>query len=246
MKTSQDAYGKQLLAQYNHQTPLAEIIERDDNYVATGSDDGLYFTEYDEWSPLERCAIEFAKGRILDIGCGAGRHAIYLQVKGFDVTGIDNSPGAIKVCKARGLKKALVRPISEVDKFKANSFDTIQMFGNNFGLFGSFDAARLILKKFSRITAPKAQIIAQSRNPYQTTEPEHLAYHRLNKRRGRMGGQLRMRVRFGKTIGEWFDYLFVSPAEMQNILKDTDWQIKEFLEPEAASYFAVIGKKSGK
>jgi SAM-dependent methyltransferase len=243
MKVNQDAYGKQLLAQYNHQTPLAEIIERDDNYIDTGSDAGLYFTEYADWSPLEHRAIEFAAGRILDVGCGAGRHAIYLQAKGFDVTGIDNSPGAIKVCKSRGLKKALVRPITEVDKFKADSFDTIQMFGNNFGLFGSFDAARQILKKFARITAPDAQIIAQSRNPYKTSEPEHLEYHRLNKRRGRMGGQLRMRVRFGKTIGEWFDYLFVSPAEMQVILKETDWQIKEFIEPKAASYFAIIKKK---
>jgi SAM-dependent methyltransferase len=244
MKTGQDAYGQTLLAQYNHQTPTAEIIERDDNYIDTGSDAGLYFTEYAEWSPLERRAIEFAAGRILDIGCGAGRHALYLQEKGFDVTGIDNSPGAIKVCKLRGLKKALVRPINEVNKFKANSFDTIQMFGNNFGLFGSFETARLILKKFACITAPDAQIIAGTRNPYLTNEPGHLQYHRLNKHRGRMGGQLRMRVRFGKTIGEWFDYLFVSPEEMDNILKDTDWQIKEFIEPEAASYFAIINKRT--
>ena len=206
----------------------------------------MYFTEYAEWSPLEQRAIEFAKGKILDIGCGAGRHAVYLQEKGFDVIGIDNSRGAIKVCKARGLKKAFVRPIEDVDKFKADSFDTIQMFGNNFGLFGSFENARTILKKFARITAPDAQIIAQSRNPYITNEPEHLAYLRRNKRRGRMSGQLKIRARFGKIIGEWFDYLFVSPEEMQTILKDTDWQIKEFLAPEAASYFAIIRKKPDK
>ncbi len=246
MKINRDAYGQMLLAQYNHQTASAEIIERDDNYIDTGSDAGLYFTEYDEWSPLERRAIEFATSRVLDIGCGAGRHALYLQQKGFDVTGIDNSPGAIRVCKLRGLKKALVRPIGDVDKFKANSFDTIQMFGNNFGLFGNFETARLVLKKFSRITAPDAQIIAGTHNPYQTSEPEHLQYLRLNKRRGRMGGQLKIRARFGKTIGEWFDYLFVSPEEMQNILADTDWRIKEFIEPQAASYFAIIGKRIGK
>ncbi len=246
MKNSEDAYGQTLLAQYNHRTPTAEIIERDDNYIDTGSDPGLYFSEYEQWSPLEHRAIGFAKGRILDVGCGAGRHALYLQQKSFDVTGIDNSPGAIKVCKLRGLKKAFVRPIEDVDKFKANSFDTIQMFGNNFGLFGSFENARLILKKFSHIIAPDAQIIAGTRNPYLTNEPEHLEYLRFNQRRGRMGGQLRIRARFGKTIGEWFDYLFVSPAEMQNILKDTDWQIKEFIEPEAASYFAIINKRIDK
>lgn len=141
MKNSEDAYGQTLLAQYKHQTPTAEIIERDDNYIDTGSEAGLYFSEYAEWSLLERRAIELANGRVLDVGCGAGRHALYLQQRDFDVTSIDNSPGAVKVCKLRGLKKAFVRPISEVDKFKPNSFDTIQMFGNNFGLFGNFDNA---------------------------------------------------------------------------------------------------------
>ncbi|MDQ3323963.1 MAG: class I SAM-dependent methyltransferase [Acidobacteriota bacterium] len=244
MKKIRDAYGQQLLAQYTHRTPTAEIIERDDDYIDTGSDAGLYFTEYAAWSALERRAVAFAKGRILDVGCGAGRHALYLQQKGFDVVGIDNSPGAIRVCKLRGLTRAFVRPIEEVDKFKPNSFDTVQMLGNNFGLFGGFENARLILKKFARITAPDAQIIAGTRNPYLTCEPEHLQYHRRNKRRGRMGGQLKMRVRFGKTVGDWFDYLFVNPEEMQSILKDTDWQIEELLSAGEPQYFAIIGKKS--
>jgi SAM-dependent methyltransferase len=244
MKAEQDAYGKQLLAQYNAQTPTVEIIERDDNYIDTGSHAGLYFTEYPEWSELEKQAISRARGRILDIGCGAGRHSLYLQAEGFDATGIDNSPGAIKVCKLRGLKKAFVRPIGEIDKFRANSFDTILMLGNNFGLFGGAEKARLILEKMSRITAREAQIIAATRNPYVTDKKEHLEYLRFNKRRGRMAGQIRFRIRYGKAVGEWFDYLFVSPDEMQQILKKTDWQVKEFLNSEGAGYFAVIEKKS--
>jgi SAM-dependent methyltransferase len=244
MKSNQDAYGQQLLAQYHSQTPRAEIIERDDNYIDTGSEPGTYFTEYQDWSALEQRVIELVKGRVLDIGCGAGRHALYLQQKGFDVTGIDNSPGAIKVCKLRGLKKAFVRPIADVDKFKPNSFDTIIMLGNNFGLFGSAEEAKTILAKMSRITAPEAQIIAGTRNPYKTDDPEHLEYHKLNRRRGRMPGQIRMRVRFGKAVGEWFDYLFVSPEEMESTVADTDWQIREFIASEEANYFAVIEKKS--
>lgn len=243
MKANKDAYGKQLLAQYVGQTPTAEIIERDDNLLLVGSAYGLYFSEFEEWSDIERKAIERARGKILDIGCGAGRHSLYLQNKGFDVTGIDNSPGAIKVCKLRGLKRAIVRPIQEIDKFKENSFDTILMLGNNFGLFGDAETARKILEKMARITKPDARIIAGTRNPYSTTDKDHLAYHRFNRRRGRMAGQLRIRVRYRKTVGEWFDYLMVSPAEMREILKNTGWEIKELLDDGDANFVGIIGKK---
>jgi SAM-dependent methyltransferase len=244
MKANEDAYGKQMLAQFHGRTPTVEIIERDDNYIDTGSHQGLYFLEYEDWSALERRAIEHARGRVLDIGCGAGRHALYLQSKGFDVVGIDNSPGAIKVCKLRGLKKALVRPIQEIGKFRANAFDTILMLGNNFGLFGSAENALTLLETMSRITAPGAQIIAGTLNPYRTDKKEHLEYLRFNKRRGRMAGQIRFRIRYGKAIGEWMDYLFVSPEEMEKMLEKTDWRVKEFLMSEGANYFAVIEKKA--
>ncbi len=243
MKINQDAYGQQLLAQFHSRTGTVEIIERDDRFVDTGSEAGLYFRNYQQWSPPERRAIKLAKGRVLDIGCGAGRHSLYLQQKGFDVTGIDISPGAVKVCKLRGLKKAHVRPITDVDKFKPNSFDTILMLGNNFGLFGSSSRAKLLLKKLDRITSPAAQIIAGTRNPFKTDDPNHLQYHRRNKKRGRMPGQIRMRVRFAKTVGPWFDYLFVSPKEMEAILSETDWRVDEFLGPEETNYFAVIRKR---
>lgn len=243
MKIAQDAYGQQLLAQYLRKTATVEIIERDDRFIDTGSQGGMYFSEYNEWSPLEREAIKIANGRILDIGCGAGRHSLYLQQQGFDVTGIDISPGAVKVCKLRGLKKAFVRPINDVDKFKTASFDTVLMLGNNFGLFGSAKGAKLRLKRLYQVTSPAARIIAGTRNPYKTSDENHLQYHRLNKKRGRMPGQIKMRVRFAKTVGPWFDYLLVSPKEMEVVLRDTDWQVERFVAPDEANYFAVIRKK---
>lgn len=243
MKVTQDAYGQQMLAQYQRRTPTAEIIERDDRYIDTGSDPGSYFSDYSQWGAPERRAIRLAKGRVLDIGCGAGRHSLYLQQRGLDVTGIDISPGAVRVCRLRGLKKALVRPIGEVDKFAPGSFDTVIMLGNNFGLFGSAGGVGRTLRKLYRITTPAARIIAGNRDPYKTDDPNHLQYHRSNRRRGRMAGQIRMRVRFERAVGPWFDFLFVSPGEMVELLGDTGWEVERFIGAEEANYFAVIRKK---
>ena len=81
-----------------------EIIERDDGYI-TAMSLKFYFSEYEDWPLVEKKALTFVKGRVLDIGCGVGRHILYLQRKNFKVLGIDNSPLSIKVCKLRGVKK---------------------------------------------------------------------------------------------------------------------------------------------
>jgi len=242
VKPDRDAQGRQLLAQWKSGIPVAEIIERDDGYIDFGSEPGGYFLDYKDWPSLERRAIRAAKGRVLDIGCGAGRHALYLQKRGFDVTGIDASRGAVRVCKARGLKRILLRSISDLHRFKPSAFETVLMLGNNFGLFGSFRRARRLLRALHRITSENARLIVATRDPGRTANPHHLAYQRLNLRRGRMRGQIRFRVRFENAIGPWMDYLFVSPDEMTTILDGTGWEIDRLLDSGGATYFAVIRK----
>ena len=103
MKPEEVAVGQEIWAYYNGKRRF-EIVERDDGYIDNGPDVAMYFSSYEDWSPLDKKAIEFVKGRVLDIGCGAGSHSLYLQEKGFDFLGTDISPLAIKVCKLRGLK----------------------------------------------------------------------------------------------------------------------------------------------
>lgn len=239
-----DGYGEQLWSYFKTGEPKTEIIERDDGFMALGKfGGGLYFSEYKDWDAVDKLAMKYVKGRVLDIGCGAGRHSLYLQGKGFDVTGIDNSPLAIKVCRARGLKKTRVRSIRDVGQFKSNSFDTVIMMGNNFGLFGSYKLARSLLKEFHRITSPDGRIVAVTRDPYATDDPGHLAYHKLNKKRGRMPGQLRLRVRFKGFIGSWFDYLLVSKDELKEIVENTGWKIERLLDGRYGQYGILLVKE---
>jgi len=141
LNSSRDAYGHQLYDYFRKKSQGLEIVERDDGFIQANLGPRTYLSQYEDWSNHEKAAIRFASGRVLDIGCGGGRHSLYLQGKGLDVLGVDVSPLAIKVCKLRGLKNARVMSIDQVGR-SLGKFDTISMLGNGFGLFGSPAKAR--------------------------------------------------------------------------------------------------------
>ncbi len=240
LKPEEDALGQELWAYYSGKDSY-EIIERDDGYFDACFHVPYYFSGCDEWIPIERKAMEFAKGKVIDIGCGAGRHSLYLQEKGFDVLGIDISPLAVKVCTLRGVRRVEVMSIDDVN-FGPNSFDTILMMGNNFGLLGSLAKARRLLKRFQKMTSKDALIVAETCDPYETKNPAHLEYHERNRKRGKMSGQLKIRVRFGRYVTPWFDYLIVSKEEMKKILERTGWKIEQFIDSDGPKYIAIVEK----
>jgi SAM-dependent methyltransferase len=218
------------------------VIERDDGYIDI-NDSKPYFAVYEDWPAIERRAMRYVGKRVLDVGCGPARHALYLQGRGHDVTGVDVSPLAIKVAKARGLKKALVMPLSGL-RFPRASFDSVLMLGNNFALFGSPGATKRILKRIHTVTSQHARILAETLDPYRTSNPAHLRYHALNRARGRMPGQTRIRVRYGPYRDRWMNLLFVSKSEMKDILKGTGWKITRVLDEGGSHYLAVLDKTS--
>jgi len=241
LTAKQDAYGQAMWDCY-HDKGGFEVVERDDGLVAVSSGPPSYLAEFKDWPEHQRKAIRLARGKVLDVGCGAGRVALHLQTKGLDVIGIDTSPLATKLCRKRGFKKAKVMSITGLSR-RLGVFDTIVMYGNNFGLFGGFKRARWLLRRFWHMTHPTAKIIAESNDPYQTTVPEHLAYQRRNRRRGRMSGQLHFRIRYRTHATPYFDYLLVSKREMQRIVAGTGWRISRFFDSERSIYIAVLEKE---
>ena len=181
-----DAYGQEIWNCHKGVSDY-EIVERDDGLIDLGS--ALpYFQERDKWPIHEREAIQRARGAILDIGCGAGRVALYLQEIGHRVLAIDNSPLAVKVTKLRGVKAARVLSIDGIQTLRG-LFSSIVLYGNNFGLLGGLARARRLLAAMHKITTRDAVIIAAAADPYRTRDPVHLAYHQRNRERGRMAGK---------------------------------------------------------
>ena len=236
-----DAYGEELksFVRNGHQT---EVVERDDGYIDSHEGIPFYFAPYSEWRELDKQAVTMARGRVLDVGCGAGRVSLHLQSKGHEVVAIDNSPGAIEVSRGRGVRDARVLSFVQVNQ-SVGSFDSIVLFGSNFGLFANYRRARWLLRRLKGMVSMSGRIIADVVDPYGTDNPDHLAYHRRNRERGRMGGQLRIRVRHRAFIGDWFDYLFVSKPELEAIVDGTGWTLVEALRDEGAGYFALLEKE---
>ena len=216
------------------------IVERDDGYIDSG-DIAEYFSLYRSWKH-DASALRYARGRIVDIGCGAGRHVQYLQRRGFKAEGIDPSPLAVKVCKERRIKNVRIGSLETLPNGRKR-YDTFVMFGNNFGLFGSRSHARTMLRQLLRCSTKDARIIAECRDPYITSEEAHTCYNKANTKRGRMYGQVRIRVRFERYTDPWFDYLFVSPKEMRELVKGTGWRVVKVLG-RGAQYFTVIERTS--
>jgi hypothetical protein len=117
------------------------------------------------------------------------------------------------------------------------------MFGNSFGLLGTPRRLKRLLHVFDRITPPAGRIVATSNDPSATDDPDHLAHQGASRAAGRMPGQLRIRVRHRRLRTPWFDYLIVSPAEMEDLLGGSGWRLARVIPGETA-YYAVVLKKS--
>ena len=243
MKDREDAYGR-LILDYLQTGEGIEIVERDDGFIdASGYNPAAYFFPFPRWPKAERAAMRYAKGRVLDVGCGAGRVALHLQKRGHDVVGIDISPLAVEVARRRGVEDVRELPVTRVSG-RLGRFDTIVMFGNNFGLMGSRRRAPWLQRRFRSITNEGARILAESVDPYGTDNPDHLAYHRRNRRRGRMPGQLRIRIRYGQYTTPWFDYLLGSPEEMEKLARGTGWRVAQVIDRGEHVYVSVLEREA--
>ena len=92
------------------------------------------------------------------------------------------------------------------------------------------------------MTSPEARIVAECLNPYRTDDPAHLAYHRRNRKRGRLPGQVRIRIRYRQYATPWFDCLFVSPKEMQRLVHGAGWTVGRLVDDGGLQYVAVLEK----
>ena len=118
------------------------------------------FRTYNQMPALEQAALSAANGRVLDVGCGAGSHSLYLQNElNLDVEAIDISENAVAACELRGLKNVFKMHLLQLQNKK---YDTILLLMNGTGIFGSLAETPVYLQKLKSILNQEGQILIDS------------------------------------------------------------------------------------
>lgn len=223
-----DVFG-QILLDAARGEEAVHTIERDDGRVEEYSG-SQYVEPIEKWNNAEREAIVEVKGRVLDIGCGAGRVMSFLKKKGHEVIGIDISEDALKACRMQGQNNVRLMSAEELD-FPNGYFDTAILYGANFGVLGKEERIIGMLKELHRVTRPDAAVLASSRDASATENPQHLTYHEHNRKRGLPIGQIRIRLSYKGLTEDWHWLRFASPNEMMEISAKAGWKLSKTYGP---------------
>ncbi len=206
-------------------------------------DAAVYFATFSDFPRIEKQALKFARGRVLDVGCGAGRHSLHLQRKGLRVTAIDASPRVAAIASARGVRDVRVASACAALPFPRGEFDTVLLFGNNLGICGSRRRTARMLRELARITRPEGVILGTTRAPG-AFEPKHRAYWLGELARGGEFGVARYRLDYQGKHHKWVSLLLLAPSELMKLAWENGWRVAEVLgDGRADTGYAVVMQK---
>jgi SAM-dependent methyltransferase len=246
MNSKMDPMGKAIAEYYQNKKAdrlrvFSPMFEEDEIPLTT------LFRSYAAMPEIERKALDMAKGRVLDVGAGAGCHSLVLQERGLDVTAIDISPLSVETMKERGVKKALLQDFFKLGTQQQapaleGQFDTILMLMNGIGIVGTLQRLPKFFKQLDKLLAPGGQLLCDSSDisyVFETEEgfvelPEDMSYY----------GEHSFQMQYKDTIGEPFDWLYIDADTLSEKAGRSGYAVEVIAAGDHYDYLARITKLS--
>lgn len=189
-----------------------------------------FFRGWDELPEVEEVAMEVCEGSILDIGAGAGRHALILQEMGKEVSAIEVSPLCAEVMRQRGVKNVIE---GDIFIYKDQKFDTLLMLMNGIGLVGTLEKLEEFMILMKGLISPDGQWVFDSSDItylYSDTELPTDKYF----------GEIEYQYEYNKLKGPWFKWLYVDKTTLTNMAIKTGWEIQIIYENDQDEFLARL------
>lgn len=235
-----DLFGKAIL-DYQTQNAPEPLITSTSISDEDEMDVEYLFRAYDSMPKIEQRALQLAYGKVLDVGCGAGSHALTLQNdRNLNVKAIDISANAIEACRLRGVQNCLAVDILDFEV--SEKFDTILLLMNGTGIFQTLEKTPVYLQKLKSLLAPKGQILIDSSDliyMFDTDDsgdsdggvwiPSENYY-----------GELTFTVQYKGQTDEPFPWLYMDFNTLQNAAFANGFQCELICEGEHYDYLAQL------
>ncbi len=189
-----------------------------------------YFRNEDKMPELELTALNLCKGKVLDIGAGAGSHSLALEDRGIKVTAIDISPLAVEVMNMRGVTKAMQQ---DIFLFSGKRFDTLLLLMNGIGLCGNIEGLRRFLIHVKKLLRPGGQLIFDSSDVAYLFEDDIPVLDHYY-------GEIACRYEYRRQKSDWFTWLYIDRNTLNMIAGDEGWNMELITEDESGQYLARL------
>lgn len=186
----------------------------------------VLFRKYDEMPELEQIAIDSSKGKVLDVGAGAGVHSLELQDRGHEVFPIDLSPGAVTYMKKVGLNARKI----DFFNLKDEKYDTILMMMNGIGIAGKLSNLEHTLQHAKSLLKEGGKILCDSSDiKYLYEDEDGSLWVDLN---SEYYGNFRFQMKYKQDKGPWFDWLYVDFDNLFKAAKNVGLKANRLYESE--------------
>ncbi|WP_271765408.1 class I SAM-dependent methyltransferase [Aquimarina algiphila] len=230
-----DVFGKAIKDFYNKEYTEDIVVKADDF-----DDDHIpipyLFRSYPEMPKIEQKALDISYGKVLDVGCGAGSHSLFLQdKKKLYVTAIDISEGAVEICKKRGIQNALTQDIFQ---YNHTSFDTILFLMNGSGIIGTLSNIDMFFTHIKRLLIPGGQILMDSSDISYLFQDDDGGFW-VDASAGYYG-EMRYSLQYKNQESEKFDWLYIDYNTLQNAANTNGFLTELLFEGENNDYLARL------
>lgn len=204
-----DIFGKAISDYYHGKKEIAIKVlssDFDDDEIPVP----YLFRTFKEMPIIEQKALNLSKGNVLDVGCGAGSHALYLQnLKELNVTAIDTSAGAIEICKEQGVKNASATNFYE----HSGAYDTILLLMNGSGIVGTLNNFSSFFSHLKTLLTVNGQVLIDSSDLIYLFENEDGEYW-VDSAKGYYG-EMQYQLSYNNQTSDVFDWLYVDYNTLQ-------------------------------
>lgn len=234
-----DIFGKAIKAYYetgDEEDILVHSPDFDDDVIPVP----YLFRSYKEMPEIEKKALNLCRGRILDVGCGAGSHSIYIQQKNFSVTAIDTSEGAIEICKERGVKDA--RNLS-FEALSEEKFDTLLLLMNGTGIVGKMRNLDAFFRKIKELLNKDGQVLIDSSDLIFLFDPDEDGGVWVDAAEGYYG-ELTYSLSYKGETSNTFDWLYLDFDSLSLASAKNGFSCEKVTEGEHYDYLARLTLKA--